>query len=82
MINLDENENRKVENVFEALYNDSPMGIELFDSEGKLYDVNSSYMELFGVVNKGDLIGFDLFSDPNLPLEYKLQLKTAKDCKI
>ena len=78
MINLDENENRKVENIFEALYNDSPIGIELFDSDGKLYNVNSSCMELFGVVNKGDLMGFDLFSDPNLPLEYKLQLKQRK----
>ncbi|KKL60460.1 hypothetical protein LCGC14_2205120, partial [marine sediment metagenome] len=81
MTYISEKENVKAKNIFEAIYKDSPIGIELFDSDGKLYDVNNSCMELFGVVNKGDVIGFDLFNDPNMPLEYVSQLKQRKTVK-
>ncbi|KKM06517.1 hypothetical protein LCGC14_1743180, partial [marine sediment metagenome] len=78
MTYIGEKENINVENIFEAIYNDSPIGIELFNSDGKLYKVNNSCMELFGVVNKDELMGFDLFNDPNIPLEYISQLKQRK----
>lgn len=50
---------KNIEDLFKAIYNDSPIGFELYDSNGKLIDLNQSYMELFGVSSKDDVKGFD-----------------------
>ncbi len=78
MIESNKYDGKRAKNIFEAIYDDSPIGIELFDSNGKLFDVNHSCMELFGVQNKDKIKGFDLFSDPNIPPEYLLKLKQHK----
>ncbi len=63
------------EKLFKAIYDDSPIGIEIYDSVGKLIDLNQSCMELFGVSNREDVKGFDLLNDPNIPREYLSKLK-------
>ncbi len=59
---------------FSAVYEQSPVCIELYNSEGKLLDVNAACLALFGVEDRSELQGFSLFDDPNLPGEQKQRL--------
>ena len=52
----------------------SPIGIELYDAEGRLLDANPSCLDMFGIVDKEDIKGFELFQDPNLPRDAKERL--------
>lgn len=75
MIKFEENQLNNTEELFKSIYNDSPIGIELYDSNGKLIDLNQSCLELFGVSNKDEVKGFDLLSDPNIPKDILVKLK-------
>lgn len=75
LIEVGEKQIKNTENLFKAIYNDSPIGIELYDSKGKLIDLNQSCMELFGVSSKDDVKGFDLLDDPNIPKKHITNLK-------
>ncbi|MHB9154834.1 MAG: PAS domain-containing protein, partial [Endomicrobiales bacterium] len=69
---------------FKTIFDESPIGIELFDARGRLMDANKASLEIFGVSRPGDLKGFDLFEDPNLPEEAKERLRRNKGvhCEI
>ncbi|MGY5878852.1 MAG: PAS domain S-box protein [Candidatus Thorarchaeota archaeon] len=55
------------EEMFRTIFEESPICIELFDSEGLLVGANKISQEIFGVNDREDLIGFDIFNDPNTP---------------
>ncbi|MCF8128593.1 MAG: PAS domain S-box protein, partial [Deltaproteobacteria bacterium] len=69
---------RESEERYRAIYDQSPIGIELYDQTGMLLDVNKACLDIFGVQNVQDLRGFGLFSDPNLEEEYKERLRSGK----
>lgn len=48
------------------IFRQSPISIELFDANGLLQNVNQACLDLFGINDKEAIVGFDLFSDPNL----------------
>lgn len=58
---------KQAEVIFHEIFTQSPIAIELFNSEGKLLQVNKACLDLFGVINSKELHMFDLFQDPNLP---------------
>jgi PAS domain S-box-containing protein len=66
------------ERRFKSIYAESPMGIELFDLDGKLVDANRACLDIFGVSDVTDIKGFNLFEDPNLTVEQKKILKEGK----
>ncbi len=55
------------EEMFRTIFEESPICIELFDSDGILIGANKQTVELFGLEVIDDLIGFDIFNDPNTP---------------
>ena len=57
---------------------DSPIGIELYDSNGKLKEANIACLDMFGVSTSREIEGFDLFSDPNIPKNEIEKLKNGK----
>jgi len=63
------------EEMFREIFEKSPVCIELFDSDGILTGANRQTVELFGVEGAEDLIGFDLFNDPNIPNLVKEELR-------
>jgi len=63
---------------FRGIYAESPIGIELYDSEGKLLDVNEACLDIFGVVDPKELKGFRLFDDPNLPKKARARLRKGE----
>jgi len=58
---------RANEEMFRTIFDESPICIELFDSDGILIDANKKCLELFGINEHEDIIGFDIFTDPNTP---------------
>lgn len=58
---------KQAEVVFHEMFSQSPIAIELFNSEGKLLSVNEACLELFGLKNQDEIAMFDLFQDPNIP---------------
>lgn len=57
---------RQSEDKFRNIYAESPIGIELYDSEGQLIDVNKACLDMFGVSDALEVKGFKLFDDPNV----------------
>ncbi|TFG96063.1 PAS domain S-box protein [Candidatus Thorarchaeota archaeon] len=55
------------EEMFRTIFEESPICIELFDSDGILVGANKKCLEIFGINGREDIIGFDIFSDPNTP---------------
>ena len=62
---------RKLKEIFDA----SPIAIEIYDGDGRLVEANPACLELFGVQRLEDVLGFDLFSDPNLPADARASLR-------
>jgi PAS domain S-box-containing protein len=60
---------------FRGIYEESPIGIELYDCEGTLLDLNRACLEIFGISDTSVIKGFKLFEDPNLSEELKAQLR-------
>jgi PAS domain S-box-containing protein len=65
---------RESERRFREIFEASPIGIELYDPQGRLLDVNEAGRAIFGLANVADVKGFKLFEDPNLPVEAKERL--------
>jgi len=55
------------EEMFRTIFEESPICIELFDSDGLLVGANKKCLEVFGISGREDIIGFDIFTDPNTP---------------
>ncbi len=60
-------ERKLSEAKFRGIYEQSPIAIEIFNKNGKLADVNQKTLDLFGVEDKNYVLGFDLWTDPNIP---------------
>lgn len=71
---LAENVLRESEERFRSIYEESPVGIELYDPRGMLLDVNPACLDIFGVEDPEELTGFSLFDDPNVSGEVKEKL--------
>ena len=62
------------QDFFKKIFDDSPIGIETYDSSGLLINVNTSCLDIFGVSDIHDVKGFKLLEDPNIPEEVKAKL--------
>ena len=51
---------------FKQFFNNLPIGVELYDSEGYLVDINEADARIFGSTRK-DLLGVNLFENPAVP---------------
>lgn len=68
----------KSEERFHSIFSESPIGIEIFDADGRLLEANRACLDIFGVASVDDIKGFDLFSDPNLPDPVKDKLRRGE----
>ncbi|MGD9397842.1 MAG: PAS domain-containing protein, partial [Candidatus Thorarchaeota archaeon] len=66
------------EQMFRTIFEESPICVELFDTDGILVGANQATLDLFGVDSLEDLVGFDLFSDPNTPDYVKESLRRGE----
>ena len=68
---------RASEERFRGLFEASPIGIEIYDAEGRLELANHACLEMFGLDDLAEVRGFRLFDDPNLPQEVKERLRAG-----
>jgi two-component system cell cycle sensor histidine kinase/response regulator CckA len=68
---------RESEERFKNIYVQSPIGIEVYDSEGNLIDANKACLDIFGVSDVKEVKGFRLFEDPNITEGIKEKLHSG-----
>ena len=61
--------------VFEHL----PVGLEIYDGNGRLIEINSQELQSMGIPHKKDVLGLKLFANPNLPGNIREQLLAGED---
>ncbi len=61
-----------------SIFAEAPIGIELFDGEGQLLDVNQAGLTIFGVSSVDQVKGFQLFEDPNVTAAVKERLQRGE----
>ncbi|MEG1616299.1 MAG: ATP-binding protein [Bacteroidales bacterium] len=71
------NERDRSEKKLLTIYENIPLGIELYDKDGTLLDLNKKDLDLFGVKKKEDALGVNLFDNPNLPDEFKNRIRNG-----
>ncbi|MBN1179901.1 MAG: response regulator [Anaerolineae bacterium] len=67
-------ERTKTEQWFREIYAESPIGIELYDADGLLIDINAASMKIFGVSDATKAYGLRMFNNPNFPHDAKERL--------
>ena len=63
------------ERILHNIYKNLPVGIELYDKDGQMVDLNKKDMEMFHISNKKDILGVNIFENPILPEEIKQKIK-------
>ena len=66
---------RLLSNIFKYL----PIGIELYDMDGVLVDLNDKELEMFHIEKKEHVLGINIFDNPIFPKEMKERLKKNED---
>jgi PAS domain S-box-containing protein len=67
--------------MMQRIFEESQLGIELFDPDGVLIASNKAALKMFGVSDINDVLGFSLFDDPNVPNEIKARLIRGEPVK-
>jgi PAS domain S-box-containing protein len=63
------------EEWFRAVFEESPIAINVFDADGKMVTANRACLDMFGVKEVSDLRNLNLFTDPNTSNLAKEQIK-------
>ncbi len=66
------------EAILRNVYENLPAGIELYDKEGYLVDLNEKELEIFGLSRREDILGINLFDNPLVPEEVKQKLRQGE----
>lgn len=77
--NLEESRKRisKLSTKFQQFFNNLPIGVELYDAEGNLIDINDADTKIFGS-SREQLLGVNLFKNPAVPEKILNQIKKKK----
>jgi PAS domain S-box-containing protein len=69
---------RLSEKRFRSIFENSPIGIGYYDGEGQLLYINQACLELFGIPDAKEAVGFRLFEDPNISDEIIKRLRSGE----
>lgn len=67
------------ERILRNIYRNLPAGIELYDADGYLTDINDKELEIFGLERKEDMLGVNIFENPLMPGNVKEKLRNRED---
>ena len=70
---------QRSERLLHNIYKNLPIGIELYNKEGVLVDLNDKELDLFHVDSKEELLGINIFENPVFPEEMKERLRNNED---
>ncbi len=63
------------EEKFRTIFEESPIGIELYDKNGKQINANKASLDMFGIPDMSEIKNFNIFDGTSLDLEKKEKLK-------
>lgn len=66
------------EKLLRNIVQNAPVGIEIFDREGRLIDINASNLDMFGVENPDQILGLSIFDNPNFPADIKARIRRGE----
>lgn len=67
------------EKILRNIYKNLPAGVELYDKDGYLVDINDKELEIFGLSTKNEALGINLFDNPNIPSDIKEKLRAKEN---
>ncbi len=67
------------EKILRNIYKNLPAGVELYDKDGYLIDINDKELEIFGLSTKNEALGINLFDNPNIPSDIKEKLRAKEN---
>ena len=68
----------KSEVKFRIIFEKLPWGVELYDADGTMLDLNDADLEIFGTTRE-NVIGVNMFQNPNIPEWVNQKLKKGED---
>lgn len=63
------------EKLFKNIFANIPAGVEIYDKEGLMININNRDLEIFGVQDRQTVLGVNLFANPNIPTEIKERIQ-------
>jgi len=66
------------EGRFEKIFAHAPVGIEVYDQNGLLVNINQACLDIFGVSDINEVKRFKLFEDPNISAKIKKKLRKGE----
>ena len=70
------------ERILHNIYKNLPVGIELYNKDGYLLDLNKKELEMFHISHKEKVIGINIFENPALPEEIKLKIRDNEEVEF
>ena len=70
------------ERILHNIYKNIPVGIELYNKNGDLIDLNKKELEMFHITHKEKIIGINIFENPVFPEEIKPKIKENEDIEF
>ena len=70
---------RQRKQLLQNIYKHLPVGIEVYNTDGVLTDLNDKELEMFHLQQKEDLLGINIFDNPIFPDEMKEKLRKFED---
>lgn len=70
------------ERILQNIYKNLPVGIELYNKEGYLIDLNKKELDLFHIPGKQEVLGINIFDNPIFPEEIKEKVRNHEDADV
>ena len=70
------------ERILHNIYKNLPVGIELYNKDGYLLDLNKKELEMFHITHKEKVIGINIFENTALPEEIKLKIRDNEEVEF
>jgi len=69
---------KESEEKFRKMFNESPIGIELYEADGMQLTANKSSLKMFGIPDESEINGFNIFDGNSLDVEKKEKLRRGE----
>lgn len=67
------------EKLLRNIFSNIPVGVEIYNKEGVLIDLNNKDLEIFGVKDKTETLGVNFFENPNVSLDIRERVKVEDE---
>lgn len=63
------------EKLLRNIFDNVSVGVELYDKQGYLVDINTKDLDIFGIASKEDVLGVNFFDNPIVPEEIRRNVR-------